>query len=749
MGLCLIYDIALIFSFENIYPENTEISATCEIISLKEEKEYKNKYEVKVLNCEEIKYSKNTRLIIYADKKYNFSPGDIVNIEGEFEKAEESRNYKGFNYRNYLKQSKIYGIVYIEKMNKVKNKIDYYYILGLVKEKLYNKSQDLYEEKYNGFINGILFGDDSKLDDEVKENFRNASISHILAISGLHITYIILGVNAIIERLIKNKKLQDSILIIFMINFFLFTGSSVSCLRACFMNSLVILSSNLHRKNNFYISFFISFIVIIIINPFNLFNVGMWLSFMGTLGIALFHNFFINILKHKIRKHKLKNIFINNFFISISSQILIFPIILYTFNTVSLNFFIANILVAFFIDKILILGYLSILCSFFSINFSKIISKINQFMISYVFKIADFCGNMPLSKIYLKTPNLFFIITYYIVILFLVILFKNRRMYFLKLICSYNFLKIQITKLYKYAKVFFKKYRKISIIIFILICILFEVIHIANSNLKIYFVDVGQGDCTVIQTPKGKNIIIDGGEGNSEKYDYGKNVVLPYLLDRKINQIDYLIISHCDSDHIGGLFYILENIKVKNIVIGKQFENTHNLQELFKIVKDKNINLNIVEIGNRINIENNVYIDILWPSSSEAIKENPINNNSLVCKFYCENFSILFTGDIEKETEDILVSKYGNSNILKSTILKVAHHGSKSSSTEKFLKLVEPQIGLIGVGKNNKYGHPNRDVIERLKKLNCKIYRTDENGEIMIIKKLGIIKIKVMHTTNR
>ncbi len=164
---------------------------------------------------------------------------------------------------------------------------------------------------------------------------------------------------------------------------------------------------------------------------------------------------------------------------------------------------------------------------------------------------------------------------------------------------------------------------------------------------------------------------------------------------------------------------MMQEIKVKNVIIGKQFENSENLQEFLKIVNSKNISMKVLEAGSRINIEKNLYFDVLWPDREQSISENSINNNALVCKLVYRNFTMLFTGDIEKEAEEILVSKYVGTSILNSTILKVAHHGSKSSSTKEFLDLVQPRIALVGVGKNNLYGHPSADVIERLENLRC------------------------------
>ena len=178
----------------------------------------------------------------------------------------------------------------------------------------------------------------------------------------------------------------------------------------------------------------------------------------------------------------------------------------------------------------------------------------------------------------------------------------------------------------------------------------------------------------------------------------------------------------------------MKNIKIKNIIIGKQYESSENYQEFLKIVIDKKINVYVVQKGERINIEKGLYIDILWPNEKDMIADNWINNNSLVFKLVYKDFSIMFTGDIEEEAEKAILEQYSNNiNKLQANILKIAHHGSKTSTTENFLKTISPKIALIGVGKNNNFGHPNEQVIERLKENGVKVYRTDTDGEISIV----------------
>lgn len=218
----------------------------------------------------------------------------------------------------------------------------------------------------------------------------------------------------------------------------------------------------------------------------------------------------------------------------------------------------------------------------------------------------------------------------------------------------------------------------------------------------------------MIKSPMGKNIIIDG--GNNRDYDYGENVVVPYLLDRKITKIDFLMVSHFDSDHCGGLFAVIQNLDVDTIIIGKQDVQYDNCTEFLNIAKAKNIKVISVQAGDVVRIDKYACFQILWPDSKQMILDNGINNNSILAKLVCKDFSMLFTGDIEEKAEKEILEKYKNSNILECNILKVAHHGSKSSSIQEIIEKIKPQISLIGVGENN-YGHPNMNVMERLDSL--------------------------------
>lgn len=239
-----------------------------------------------------------------------------------------------------------------------------------------------------------------------------------------------------------------------------------------------------------------------------------------------------------------------------------------------------------------------------------------------------------------------------------------------------------------------------------------------------------------------KKILIDGG-GNRERenFNVGESILLPYLLDRKIKELDYVFISHFDADHYCGLLYVLENIQVRKIIFLKQKEETPEFSEVMEIANRKKIEIKTLKAGDKIKLEKDISLEVIYPVK-EIFEDK--NNNSMVLKLKYKDFSMLFTGDIEEKAEqEILKNKVD----LQATVLKVAHHGAKTSSTEEFIKRVMPQIALIGVGENNNFGHPSHVILQRLEKQGTKIYRTDEKGEIIInVDKDGKLKIKTQIT---
>ena len=645
----------------------------CKVISDKEEKEYVDKYIVKIINCE-FKELKDLKIIIYINKDLELEYGDIIRINGNLENPEKARNKNGFDYSRYLRQEKIYGICKVENLEKINKKTDIFFyifklksISGCVIEKNFN-------EEEAGFLKGLLLGDMDFISTESKKEFQKSNLAHVLAISGMHFTYIIIVIDFIFEKLVIPKKIKYYLEILFIIFFIIFTGASVSCIRSGIMMILVIISKIIYRHRDFYSNLFFSFIFILLLNPYNLESVGMWLSFLGTLSLVVFNRKIDN-------DNKIINYILNNLYMSFVVQLFIFPITIYFFNTISLTFFISNLLISIFSGPVLIIGYL---CLFFC-DF-KILIILEKFIVKIISNVARNVADIEFSSILVSSISIYVVVLYYICIF----VFVNRK--FLKESQSIKYL------LKKCKKIVFNNKLILIIIVLLLLVILlvFYLFSFFRKEIQINFIDVGQGECTLIILPNNKKILIDGGD-KLDNFDYGERVVVPYLLDKNITKIDYMIVSHFDSDHVGGLLYVAQNLEIDNILIGVQFEENQNLYELLKIINNKKINLKILEKGDKFNFDHNIFIEVLFPIKNKKIKENAINNNSLVFKLYLNNISILFTGDIEKEAEEEIVKLYGKK--LESDILKVAHHGSNTSSIEKFIECVNPKIALIGVRK--------------------------------------------------
>lgn len=713
-------------NYEAKYANISEkVSIKAIIISEPVDKDYKKTYTIKVEEINGDKKYKNTKLLLDIKKselKEEPEFGDEIEIIGELKKPNGARNYKGFDYKQYLKSKKIYATVSSENYKIIsKNKIDIISkVINSVQNNMKSNINKILNEEEAALCIGILVGDREAISEQTEDNFKKSNLTHMLAVSGSHITYII---NALAMLLGKTSKRTSKIFTIIILIFFMaLTGFTFSVIRACIMGILVLLASLMYRKPDTINNLGISSFIILLFNPYAISDAGFLLSYGGTIGIVLLGDKIENAIykeenKNKNIINKIIKYIIISFSITLSANLIIIPIMAYNFSTVSFTFWISNILAAPIMEIATIFGFIIYFISIFFIPLAKFLGIFLNLLLYLLLKIAEVSSLIPGSSIYIKTPYIIECIIYY---LFIVLWLK------------WDYIKNAI-KVKKILKVLVAS--SILLIIFssIFICCF-------PKTLKIYFVDVGQGDCTLIKTPTNKHILIDGGGSEFGNFDVGESTLLPYLLDRRITTIDYMLISHFDSDHIDGLFAVMENLKIKNIIISKQGEKSDNFIRFQELVKNKKVNVLVVKKGDRIQIDKYSYFEILFPEKN-LIQDNVLNNNSIVANFCSIGLKILFTGDIEEIAENRLCELYRDTDKLKSTILKVAHHGSKTSSTAKFLELVTPKIALIGVGEGNKFGHPNNGVLDRIRDYTNKIYRTDKNGEIEIIYTKGKIRI--------
>ncbi len=680
--------------YDTIYEAKGEIEEHCIVIAEKEPKEYKDLYKVKIVNSKNSARN-GTKLYIRVNKKTNIEVGDMLLINGTYLEPDVARNERGFNYKEYLKTLEIYGTVEINHYKVIKkgriNKLILY--TARLKEILKsNISKVIKKAENKNLLIAMILGDTEDLSEELKTDFLNSNLYHILSVSGGQVSNIIIGITILFRLLKIHKKIMDILCVVILIEFMFLTGLTASIIRACIMCIISLISGLIIRRYDIANSLGISLLIILINNPFAINSLSVLLSYFGFLGIIVLGSFTIKEV-NKVIKNNILRYILNIVISSVAAQIFIFPIILYIFGTISLTFIFSNLLIIPLSTVITIIGLFIMICPLQIFGFVEP-------LIELTINIVGFFSNIGISKIYCIIPNIKEIITYYVMSLYLY--YMLRRDYIYKI------------------KHFFRKYKKILVLI-LLLCIGISFIYKnIPKDLYINFIDVGQGDSTLITTQFNKKILIDGGGSEfGSTFDVGEKTLLPYLLKKKIHKLDYVIISHFDSDHVGGILTILEELNVKQVLIPKQVEYSENYNKFLDIIKKRNIKVKIVGEGNTINIDKNTYLDILWPEEKQ-ITDNVLNNNSLIVRLCYKNFKMLFTGDIEEIAEQKLLQKYEKTEKLTADILKVAHHGSKSSSIAEFLEKVNPRIALIGVGKNNKFGHPNAGVLDRLNMLRNK-----------------------------
>lgn len=500
-------------SFKTAYSNIDKIEAIATIDSQPQKTEYGMKFKVKIIKSIN-KQIEQTKLIATTNKNEKIKYGDIIKVTGEYQTIISYRNKGVFNYKESLKKENIYGKIKLNKIEKIGESNNLYKIFIQLNESIKIKINTQFPKEYGGILKALIIGDKSDLDSNTKNNFQNNGLSHILAISGMHISIIILISQKIIGKISNYNRKNKIILISILIFYGLIIGFIPSAMRAIIMAILAISSKLVYRKNNSLIDISLAALIILIYNPYYLIDSGFLLSFGATIGIIYI---FPKINKYKFKNKVLKYIS-ETFVVSISVNIAIFPIVIYFFKRISISFFITGIIMTPLVFATEILGIIFI---FTPNNLVSILIPAIRLIIMIFLKIAE----IDLGGFYFKVPNLINIVAYYLILIYL-LKFINKK--YIKNIC------------------------KKVIIILLIISMTITYRETDRDYLKISFIDVGQGDSTLIQTPENKNILIDG--GGNENYDIGKNVLIPYLLSKKVNKLHYIIISHFDFDHVRTVY---------------------------------------------------------------------------------------------------------------------------------------------------------------------------------------------------
>ena len=604
------------------------------------------------------------------EKKYfesNLLIGSKVEVSGTLEEAKNNTLPYMFNYKKYLYNEKIYFLLKVDSIRLNNKNINVLYNL---KNYLYKRAERFQDKSY---IYAFILGKTTYIDEEVITSYRENGISHLFALSGLHVSIF----SALILFVLKKFKISEFMsyifVFIFLMMFSFITNFSPSILRASLLFFLLGINKvfyfNVKQVNVLYLVFS----TLVIINPFIIYKISFILSFLAA--------FFLMISSDLISdKGYLKGLFK----VSLVSFIGTMSVSIYYFGYINLLGTLLNLVFVPFVSFIIFPFTL------FTFAF-PFVSKVLYFFTDILEILSTFLNKFKLV-IYLPKVSIWFVVIF-------VMTFA----------------------------VFIKVRKKVLLLVLMLLLVLVKISPLFKTSTDIYYLDVGQGDSILLTSRYTKtNILIDtGGKTTYKKEEWAKektssivkSSTIPFMRKLGISKLDYLIITHGDYDHMGEAINLVNNFKVEKVIFNcGEFNDLE--KKLIKVL-DKN-NTKYYSCIKELNIDDN---KLYFLQTKEYDNEN---DNSNVIYTELNGYKFMFMGDAGIEKEKDILDKYNISDI---DVLKVGHHGSKTSSSKSFINEINPKNSIISVGKNNRYGHPNEEVLDTLN--DSKIYRTDQDGSIM------------------
>lgn len=675
------------------------------------------------------------RIFVNTEKIPNVKIGNIIKVRGKLRQFEEAANKGNFDSRKYYLSLGFYGKIEagtIEVINSEYSGIRQgLYELRMViierLEKLCSDNKGIFSiiNNKNGIIGAIILGDKTDLDSDIKELYSVSGIAHILAISGLHISFIGMAIYRLLRRRFRFP-FSAAVSIPVVLSFGIMSGFGISTIRAIIMFILKIIGEVLGRKYDAITAISLAGLVLLVQNPFVVCNSGFQMSSGAIIAIVLILPIVEEILN---TDNKIIKVLSANFTISLVMN----PILAWNYYELPTFSFLLNIVVVPLMSVVIVSSIVGIFCSCIMFGFGKVVIFPGCGILELYTFLCNIINKSSVASIVVGQPKVTIIIVYYAILLVVLFGLKNIRTKYTRAEKERNIIKKE-TGLVLEKKA--KKERRIKgqnvklrlacIVGFLLLnCLIY---YIPNPGFYITFINVGQGDGILIHGDNGTKVMVDGGS-TSEK-QVAKNCIVPYLKAEGIGTIDYSIITHTDKDHISGILEILENnnsnrIRIKNLVMPDINMKDDTYNELIEKAKLKKINVLYIKKGDTLSL-GKTKIKCIYPETTTTASDK--NDYCTVLSVKNKTSKILLTGDISKEIEEKIKDDIEENY----TVLKVAHHGSNYSSSEKFLKKVNPKYSIISVGKNNSYGHPGNETMERLRKQGGVIYRTDEKGGITI-----------------
>ncbi|KUG26108.1 hypothetical protein ASZ90_004052 [hydrocarbon metagenome] len=635
------------------------------------------------------------------------SPGNRIVVLGNLLIPPNQKNPGEFDYREYLKGKNIsamfnsyspmdFVIVDYEKNLLTSLIFDARYAVAL-------KLKELYSEKTAGLLKGLLLADRSEIGYDIKEGFVKSGVIHVLAVSGLHVGFIVLILVFLLGRF--NIYLRITFTIIGLLAFMIITGLPPSVTRATIMAVLLLISYLRSNKQNNFNTLALAAFIILIFDPTQIFNPGFQLSFSAVFSIFVFYPKISKVINDRNITNKLLRYVLLFVGLSLAAQIGTIPFTIYYFEKLSLISLAANLFVIPMIGIILGWGIVTIIIGSFSLELAYLISLTNEFIVEMLFSIVNFLSLLSISHLSLPNYSIWDGAVYLILLTVFTIYFRKL----ITLTAKSIFVILIAANLLVWSNVDNKKL-------------------MPDGKLSVLFVDVGNSESAIIKFPNKKTAVVNFG-GGSDNYNAGDAVLIPLLNRLGIDKINYGIISHLNRNKYLGIIPFIENNLIDTLFIPNVYGSDIELELFLNYLNDKKI---ILQYINKIKIiagNSKIYLlDELL--KSEYAYFNPMNRSTPVKLQYGKN-SILLMAGIEKRGEALLLE---NKNaFLKSDVIQIANYGSNISTSNELLQEVNPLYSIINVGLGNFMEYPSEEVLGLISQNNIKLFRTDNDGAILFI----------------
>ena len=549
-------------------------------------------------------------------------------------------------------------------------------------------------------IFAMLFGGYEGIRPELLEAFTVTGIVHILSVSGSHISLLAAVIAWLALFLRLPRGISAVAVILAIIVYVILAGLVPPAVRSGIMGGVAFLGLVLGRERDAQYLLVLTGLLMLLVSPLLVFHISFQLSFLATAGLL----FLAPLLMEKMER--LPRLIAASFSITMGAQLATLPILAWHFNQISLSSLLSNLVVVPIVDLIIILGLGGGIAAFLVPVLGKIVFAFDSLLLGVTFEMTRVLAALPLSQIWLPSMGVLAAIFYYL-LLVLLFLPKEKRDYFILLIQPLRHF--------------------IIIVSFFFLVAAFSWQIMRPNEMEVHFIDVGQGDAALVVTPHGHAMLFDTGGTRDDAFDIGARVDLPYLRHYGIHALDYIFLSHAHEDHAAGAGAILTRMPVKHVYTADEGRAAYARSMRLGDDSPLLMKLGRAEEGQSITVDG-VTVDVLYAPAYETVEHATGNEVSNVYRVRYGNASFLFTGDLVAEHEEKMIARGID---LHTTVLKVPHHGSDTSSCENFVRAANPLYAVYCVGADNSFGHPRPSVVERYERMGARTLRTDRDGAIV------------------